>query len=223
MSDADAVLADLAATLGGSEHEAGERRRYLVVADADGLEEALLAKRQRDEVAELDELRLGEVLVQAAPERIVGQSRVPGDGHRPGQGRALAVVEAPRRLEVQDVVDLRLGGALLPGQHGTLAAAVLAVHGLGDVEPAQFLDRVVGHALAEEDLPGIVECLHDRRVVQPDRLALRPRSAEPARALHDRHELGIGDGGRVDVTDVWHCYSWLESLVGPKPSFIPAR
>ena len=34
MSDADAVLADLAATLGGSENEAGERRRYLVVADA---------------------------------------------------------------------------------------------------------------------------------------------------------------------------------------------
>ncbi len=33
MSDADAVLAGLAETLGASERGAGERRRYLVVAD----------------------------------------------------------------------------------------------------------------------------------------------------------------------------------------------
>ena len=178
----------------------------LAVTDADGLQEALLAERQRDEVAELDELRLREVLVQPAPELVVRQAGVPGDGHRPGERGALAVIEPLGGLEVQDLVDLRLGGALLPGQHRALAAAVLAFDGLGDVEPAQFLDRVIGDALAEEGLPGVVERLHDRRVVQPDRLALRSRRAEQARALHDRRELGIGDGGGVDVADVSHWF-----------------
>src|SRR5271165_4985422 len=98
----------------------------LAMLDADGLQEALLAERQRDEVPELDELWLSEVLVEAAPELVVGQAWVPRDGHRPGQRRTLTVIEALRRLEVQNVVDLRLRGALLPGQLGTLAAAVLA-------------------------------------------------------------------------------------------------
>src|SRR6202035_391613 len=90
------------------------------------------------------------------------------------------------------------------GEHGPLAAAVLAVDGLGYVEPAELLDRVVGDALTEEGLPGVVERLHDRRIVQPDRLALRSRRAEQARAFHDRREFGIVDGGGVDVADVGH-------------------
>ena len=111
--------------------------------DAYGLQEALLAERQRDEVAKLDELRLGEVLMQAAPEIVVGQAGIPGDGHRPGERGALTVVELLRVLEVQDVVDLRFRGALFRGEYRTLAAAVLAVDGLGDVEAAELLDRVV--------------------------------------------------------------------------------
>jgi hypothetical protein len=176
------------------------------VTDADGLQEALLAERQRNEMAELDELRLGEMLVQPTPELVVRHAGVPGDGHRPGECGALAVIEPPGGLEVQDLVDLRLGGALLPGQHRALAAAVLAFNGLGDVEPAELLDRVIGHPLPEEGLPGIVERLHDRGVVQPDRLALRSWRAKQARTLHDRRELGIGDSGGVDVADVSHWF-----------------
>src|SRR2546421_12781102 len=43
-------------------------REDLAVLDADSLEEPLLAEREGDEVPELDELRLGEVRVQPAPE-----------------------------------------------------------------------------------------------------------------------------------------------------------
>jgi hypothetical protein len=66
-----------------------------------------------------------------------------------------------------------------------------------DVEATQLLDRVIGHALAEEDLPGLVERLHDRRVVQADRLALRSWCAARPGALHDRLQFRILDGGWV--------------------------
>jgi hypothetical protein len=43
-----------------------------VVADAQCLDPALLAQRQPDEEAQLDQLRIGEVRVQLLPQRVVG-------------------------------------------------------------------------------------------------------------------------------------------------------
>ncbi len=64
--------------------EAGSHRRVragevLVVVDAEQPDPALLAEGQRDAVAQLDQLRLGEVRVQPGPER-VEVALAPGDG-----------------------------------------------------------------------------------------------------------------------------------------------
>jgi len=98
------------------------------------------AERQRDEVAEFDELRLGEVLMQRprVRRRPVG---IPGDSHRPGERGAFAVIER------SDFSKLRMSStcssvAPVPGEYRTLAAAVLAFDRLGDVEAAEFFDRV---------------------------------------------------------------------------------
>src|SRR3954463_155244 len=63
---------------------------------AERAEPVLPAERERDRVAELDELRLGEVRVQALPERGVGAPAVPRDRMGPVERRALASVEALR-------------------------------------------------------------------------------------------------------------------------------
>src|ERR1051326_2744561 len=54
----------------------------LVMADAERLDPALLPERQRDEKAELDQLRDAEVLVQFCPQRVVGDIGVPDDRTR---------------------------------------------------------------------------------------------------------------------------------------------
>lgn len=43
------------------------------MADAQRLDPALLTERQANEEAKLDELRVGEVLVQFLPERVIGE------------------------------------------------------------------------------------------------------------------------------------------------------
>jgi hypothetical protein len=60
-----------------------------VVADAEGLDPALLTAGQSDEEAELDELRLGEVFMELAPQLLVGDVRVPDDGARVAERRLL--------------------------------------------------------------------------------------------------------------------------------------
>ena len=54
----------------------------------------LLAEHDRDAVAELDELRLGERGMESSPERVVGPVGVPGDRIGPRERRALAIGEA---------------------------------------------------------------------------------------------------------------------------------
>jgi LysR family transcriptional regulator, transcription activator of glutamate synthase operon len=50
---------------------------------------------------------------------------------------------------------------------------------------------MVGHALPEEGLPGVVERLHDRRIVQPDRLALRSRQLRNERFIFFKPGTGL--------------------------------
>jgi hypothetical protein len=54
----------------------------------------LLAQLEADRAPELHELRLREQRVQALPERVVGEARVPGDRVRPLERGALAALEA---------------------------------------------------------------------------------------------------------------------------------
>jgi len=73
---------------------------HLTVGDRDGLEEPLLTQGEGDEVPELDQLGLGEVLMQPVPQVIGGERRVPGDGERPFQRGPLTIIEAVGILEV---------------------------------------------------------------------------------------------------------------------------
>src|SRR5580693_4074197 len=108
-------------------HRGGRPGQHLVVLDVQEPQPALLAHRQSDEAAELDQLGLGEVLVKPLPQRIVGV-QVPGDRLRVGQRRLLAFAQPGRALEVEQVVVLPLAQALGPGLLRALVPAVLAFH-----------------------------------------------------------------------------------------------
>jgi hypothetical protein len=72
-----------------------------VVSDAECLDPALLAARQGDEEAELDQLILAEMLVQPRPELVIGDIGVPDDGAGVRERGFLALGEAIRVLEIQ--------------------------------------------------------------------------------------------------------------------------
>src|SRR6266545_2492664 len=175
-----------------------------LVPDAQRADPALLAAGEGDEVAQLDDLRLGEVAVQALPEGVVGQVGVPGDRLGVGQRGALALVEAVGGLEVQQLVVVALVDALLRALQGALAAAVLAVHRPRHVQAAELLDAVVEHAVAERGPPRGGEGAQQLGDVRADRLALRAWRAVAPRVLHDLHELRIVEAGGVDVADSLH-------------------
>src|SRR3954447_10719037 len=60
--------------------------------DAQGAQPVELAVDDRDVVAQLDQLRLGEVGMEALPKVVVGEPWVPGDRLGPIERRALALV-----------------------------------------------------------------------------------------------------------------------------------
>ena len=118
---------------------------------------ALLAERQPDHATELDQLGLGEVLVQPIPECIVG-IEMPGDGLSIGKRRLLPAIVVGRGLEIDKVLHLVLDhSAGFRGLHRALIATVFALHRARDIEPAQLLDCVVENAVAENVAPGIGE------------------------------------------------------------------
>src|SRR5579872_4146780 len=92
-------------------HRGGRPGQDLVMLDVQQPQPALLAHGQGDEAAELDQFRLGEVLVQPLPQRVVGV-QPPRDRLRVGQRRLLAFGEPGRGLEVEQVVVLSLAQAL---------------------------------------------------------------------------------------------------------------
>jgi hypothetical protein len=61
------------------------------VAQVEGLDPLLLAKRQGHEIAQLHQLGVGEVPVQLLPQRIVGRLGIEDDGLGVGQRRLLAL------------------------------------------------------------------------------------------------------------------------------------
>jgi hypothetical protein len=74
---------------------------------------ALAAGEDAHGVADLDQLRLGEVAAQVGPQRVVGPGGVPGDRVGVAQGDALALGEQGRGLVVGELAELVLGDGLL--------------------------------------------------------------------------------------------------------------
>jgi hypothetical protein len=82
---------------------------HLAMADPERLDPALLSVRDRNEVAELDQLLLAEMQPKPLPQRVVSALGVPDDGARVEQRRLLALVEAIGALELQELVVVRFG------------------------------------------------------------------------------------------------------------------
>ncbi len=76
------------------------------MADAQRLDPALLAERQRDKKPKLDELGNREVAMQLFPKRFVGNARVPDNRAGVGQRYFLALGEFLRVLKVEELVVL---------------------------------------------------------------------------------------------------------------------
>jgi hypothetical protein len=123
------------------------------VTDAERLDPALLAARESDEEAELDELGLAEMRVQPRPELVIGDARVPDDGARVGERGLLAFGEPIRVLEVQELLVLFLSDGWLSRPDRSLDASILTFDRFGHVDAAQLFDRVITHAVAEGQLP----------------------------------------------------------------------
>src|SRR3954449_12641645 len=145
---------------------------------------ALLPEREADHAAELDQLRLAELLVHAVPECIVGVE-MPGDRLGICKRRLLALVVPGGLLEVQQVHDVVFDQRTARrGLHRTLIAAVLALHRARHVEPAQLLDGMIEYAVAEEIVPGIGEEPECGRHVRAHGGAFRPGRAFTLAAFH---------------------------------------
>jgi hypothetical protein len=173
-------------------------RQVLVVVDAQQPDPALLAEGQRDEAAELDQLRLGEVPVQPLPQLVAVSS--PGDRLGVGQGRLLPLVIGAAGLEVQQAVVGSFGQTGRPRPARPLVAAVLTPQRPGDVHPAEVLDRVIADALVEQGPPGVREGPERVRRVRAHRGGLRPGGSLPGAAFHLRLHPGV-HGLQRDVAD----------------------
>src|SRR5690348_14332839 len=74
-------------------HRGAGAGENLVMLDVERAQPSLLAHGQRHEIADLDQLRLAEMLVQPRPELVVDR-QVPGDRLRIGERRLLLLVVA---------------------------------------------------------------------------------------------------------------------------------
>src|SRR5690349_3449673 len=113
--------------------------------DVEQAQPALLAHGERDEAAELDELGLAEMAMQPCPERLVG-IEMPGDRLGVGERGLLALVVAPRLLEVEEIHDVVLHHPGARRLDRALVAAIVALHRARDIRAAELLDRVVADA-----------------------------------------------------------------------------
>ena len=137
----------------------------------------------------------------APPHRVVCEVGVPHDGVGVAKGRLLPIAVAIGLLEQEQVVVVLLRGGRIDR---ALRRAVAAIHGLGDVDTAELLQRMVDHSLDERLLPRRRERLHHRRHMGADGLCLWPRCADPACPIQDLANLWIIDGIDVWIGDVWH-------------------
>src|SRR6266568_5526933 len=156
---------------------------YLVVPDVQHPQPALLPEREPDEAAKLDKFRLAEVLPHPVPE-LIGRRQMPGDRLGIGERGLFPVAVARRGLEVQQLVVLAFGQAGGRGGDRAPVAAVLALDRAGDVDPAQLLELVVTHAVAEDVVPRPGEEPETGGDVCADRGAFRPRRALARAPVH---------------------------------------
>src|SRR5688572_10357308 len=122
------------------------------MADVQEAQPRLLPECEADHAAELHELRLREVLVEALPQGVVRRAG-PDDRLGVRERRLLAVAVGLGRLEVEELVVLSLDEAGRAALLRALVAAVLALDAARHVHPAQLLQGVIHDALAEEVLP----------------------------------------------------------------------
>ena len=168
--------------------------------DVERAQPALLAHGDGDEIADLDQLRLAEMLVQPRPERVVGR-QIPGDRLGVGERGFLPLVVARRALEIDQVGIVVFLEAGLGRLDRALVAAELAQHRARDIDAAQLLDVVIGDAVLEYVAPGIGERPERRRHMGADRLAFRPRRSLPRAALEFGDHGRVFDRRRIDIAN----------------------
>jgi hypothetical protein len=174
------------------------------VPDAEGLDPPLLPEGERDEEAQLDELRNREEPVELLPQRLVGDVGIPDDRARVGQRRLLARAELLGVRERQQLVVLLFGQAFPSALDGALDASVVARDRFRDVDPTELLHGVVEGTVPERQIPRLREGADDGGIVRADRLALGTGRALTARQVEIAEDLGICDGCRINVGNVRH-------------------
>src|SRR5262249_48394184 len=137
---------------------------------------ALLPHGDRNEIADLHQLRLGEMLAQPRPELVVG-GQIPGDRLGVGERRLLTLVVTVGALEIDQVAIVVLDQSGARTFHRALVAAVFAFDRARDIDAAQLLDAVIGNAFLENGAPGVGERPERRGYMRTHRLALGPRRA----------------------------------------------
>src|SRR5271166_7092480 len=177
-------------------------RQHLVVLDAERAQPPLLPHGERGEIADLDQLRLAEMLVQTCPERIV-DGLIPGDRLGVGKCRLLSLIIAARALEIDQVAVVLLDEALSRGLDGALVAAKLTQHRARDVDAAKLFDAVIGHPVLEYVAPAVGEGPEHGRYMGANCLTLRPRRAFAGATVElGKHRLVV-DACGVDVAYAW--------------------
>ena len=176
----------------------------VAVPDAPGLDHALLSVGQLDELAELDDLIVAEMLAEAFPDDVVGAFGVPDEHAGVEQCSFLPLAVPVGALEVEEIAVVLLLDALLSGPERPLRSSVVAVDRLRDVDTAEFLERVLDGAAAEDRLPRTRERLGDCGDVRADRLRLRTRCSEQPRLLEVLDELRIRERRGIDVREPRH-------------------
>ena len=172
----------------------------LVVLDVEGAQPPLLAHGQRDKIADLDQLGLAEMFVQASPEPVVG-GEIPGDGFGISERRLLALVIAARALEIDEVAVIVLNEPLGRCFDRPLVAAEFAKDGSRHIDAAKLLDGVISDPVLEDVPPTVCERPEHRRHMRADGLALRPRRALARAPVKLGKHCRVIDARGIDVTD----------------------
>ena len=171
---------------------AGRRsRRDLAVLDLERVNPALSAGEDADGIADLDELGLGEVLLQIRPQDIVRPRRVPGNRVGVAQGDLLALGEARRVFVVLEVREPIFADGLLSGPDRALDRSIGAVERRRDPHPKELLQLVVDNPTLEDVLPGIDEATDHRGDVRPDQLDLGTGCADRLGFFDERPDLRV--------------------------------
>ncbi len=169
-----------------------------MVADAQGLDPALLAAGQRAEEAELDELGLGAMLMELAPQCVVGDVGVPQDGAGVAKRSLFPFGVALGSLELEQIRVVLFREALPFSLDGPLYPSVVAFDGLRHVDPAQLLDVMVEDPVEKRCAPCLGKCVKHSGHMGADRLALRTRCGMGLSVFDDRPVCGV-----QVIEDVW--------------------